>query len=249
MERVLIVPAAGRGSRLGGTLPKLLVPVNGRPMVDHLFTLYAGLSDYALIVVHPTAVERVRAHVAAAPCPVELVVQREPTGMLDAILLARPVVEHLAPRRVLISWCDQVAIHPGTVSRLQAAAAGPAAPDLVLPTSTSPAPYVHLVRDSAGVITAVLHRREGDVMPPVGESDAGVFEMSREMFLNGLPHYAAAPQTGACTGERNFLPFVAWVASRGSIVSFPCLDPEEAVGINTPEDLAAVEAYLGRRVP
>lgn len=248
MERLLIVPAAGRGSRLGLATAKLLVPVNGRAMIDHLLTLYADVVDRAALVVHPTAVEEVQAHVAAAPFPVELFVQHESTGMLDAILLARPAVERGAPRRILITWCDQVAIHPATVGHLRAAAAAPADPHLVMPTCVSPDPYVHVVRDGAGAITAVLHRREGDAMPPAGESDAGVFDLSRETYLDWLPQYAAAPQIGARTGERNFVPFVAWVARRGSVVTFPCVEPEEAIGINTPEDLAAVETYLGQRV-
>jgi bifunctional N-acetylglucosamine-1-phosphate-uridyltransferase/glucosamine-1-phosphate-acetyltransferase GlmU-like protein len=247
MDRLLIIPAAGRGSRLGLELPKLLVPVNGRPMIDHLFALYAPIVDRAALVVHPSAVREIQTRVAAAPFPVELFVQHEPTGMLDAILLARPAVELSAPRRVLITWCDQVAIRPETVARLQVAADAPENPHLVMPTAISPDPYVHLVRDARGGITAVLHRREGDEMPPVGEGDAGVFEMSREAYLDWLPLYAAAPQIGARTGERNFVPFVVWVAHRGSVVTLPCGEPGEAVGINTREDLEKVEQMLRAR--
>lgn len=247
MNRLLIIPAAGRGSRLGLDLPKLLVPVNGRTMIDHLFALYAPVVDRAALVVHPDAAADVEVRVASAPFPVELFMQHEPTGMLDAILLARPAVERSTAERILITWCDQVAIHPGTVSQLEAAAAAPASPPLVMPTSVSPAPYVHIVRDAHGAITDVLHRREGDAMPEVGESDAGVFEMSREAYLDWLPQYAGAPQIGARTGERNFVPFVAWVARRGPVVTFPCTERGEEVGINTREDLALVERLLRAR--
>ncbi len=247
MNRLLIVPAAGRGSRLGLDVPKLLVPVNGRAMIDRLFSLYAEVVDGAALVVHPSAVKEVGAHVASAPFPVELLVQREPTGMLDAVLLAAPAVELSAPRRVLVTWCDQVAIRPETVARVRAAADVPDNPHLVMPTAVSADPYVHLVRDDRGSITGVLHRREGDSMPAVGEGDAGVFEMSREAFLDWLPLYAAAPQIGALTGERNFVPFVVWAARRGSVVTFPCVEPGEAVGINTKEDLATVEQMLRAR--
>ena len=123
----------------------------------------------------------------------------------------------------------------------------PADPCLVLPTSISPDPYVHVVRDPSGGITGVRHRREGDAMPPVGVNDAGVFDMSQQTYLDWLPQYALAPQIGARTGERNFVPFVAWVARRGPVVTIPCVDAEEAIGINTPEELAAVETYLGQR--
>ena len=50
MERLLIVPAAGAGTRLGVGLPKLLVPVDGIPMIARVLALYADLAARAVIV-------------------------------------------------------------------------------------------------------------------------------------------------------------------------------------------------------
>lgn len=165
--------------------------------------------------------------------------------MLDAILLARPAVEAAQPRRVWISWCDQVAIHPRTVRRLVDADAGD--PLLAMPTCASETPYVHLVRDALGQITRVLHRREGDEMPESGESDAGLFSLSREAYLTLLERFAAEPDMGRATGERNFLPFIPWVARRGAVVTVPVTEAAEAVGVNTPDDLGLVERTLRER--
>jgi len=52
---------------------------------------------------------------------------------------------------------------------------------------------------------------------------------------------------GTTTGERNFLPFVPWLAQRRLVATFPCTDPMEAVGINTPDELRQVEAWLRSR--
>jgi bifunctional UDP-N-acetylglucosamine pyrophosphorylase/glucosamine-1-phosphate N-acetyltransferase len=224
-------------------VPKLLAAVNGRPMVAHVIDLYRACADRIVIVVSPGAIERVRAALAAEP-QVSLIVQESPTGMLDAILLARDEVRARPARRVLITWCDQVAIAPATVEAVIAAALASPEPPVVMPVCRSADPYVHLVRDSDGRIVRVLHRREGDAMPDEGESDAGVFDLSREAYLQWLPQYAAAPEIGAVTGERNFVPFAAWAAARGPVVTVPCGDREEAVGINTPEELARVEHYL-----
>jgi bifunctional UDP-N-acetylglucosamine pyrophosphorylase/glucosamine-1-phosphate N-acetyltransferase len=179
--------------------------------------------------------------------PVSLLVQEQPTGMLDAILLARGELARGRPRRTLITWCDQVAISPATVEAVVAAAAASPEPSLVMPTCRTEYPYVHLQRDSTGRIVHVLHRREGDEMPQSGESDAGVFDLSLEAFTEWLPAYAAAPSIGARTGERNFVPFVAAVAARGTLVTVPCTAPEEAIGINTPDELARLEAHLRGR--
>jgi bifunctional N-acetylglucosamine-1-phosphate-uridyltransferase/glucosamine-1-phosphate-acetyltransferase GlmU-like protein len=246
VDRVLLIPAAGTGSRLGGGVPKLLAPVNGRPMIAHVIDLYRHHVDRIVLVVAPDALAQVRTALSAEP-GVVLVVQETPSGMLDAILLARSGVAAGTPRRVLISWCDQVAIAPATAGAVIAAAAAQPEPSIVMPVCRSADPYVHLVRDAAGTIVEVLHKREGDGMPPEGESDAGVFDLSREAYLEWLPQYATAPQIGARTGERNFVPFVAWAAARGAVVTIPCRDREEAVGINTPEDRVRIEQYLRRR--
>ena len=84
-------------------------------------------------------------------------------------------------------------------------------------------------------------------MPDVGESDAGLFDLSLRAYLDDLPAYAAAPEIGARTGERNFVPFVSWVSARGSVATVACSEPEEADGVNTPEELARVEAHLRAR--
>ena len=248
MERLLVIPAAGTGSRLGAAVPKLFVPVRGRPMLDHLLDLYGAISGGVVIVVSPGAEDATREAMRVRRMPADVVVQPSPTGMLDAIMLARPVAERWQPRRVLITWCDQVGISAQTVAAVAAAARAHPEPALVLPTCARDEPYVHLVRGADGRISGVRHRREGDAMPEFGESDAGVFDLSRDTYLRSLAAYAADPPIGARTGERNFVPFVAAVASQHVVVTVPCRDPEEAIGINTPAELARLEAYLeGRR--
>ena len=69
----------------------------------------------------------------------------------------------------------------------------------------------------------------------------GLFALSRETFVErsaGLRARRLAP--APATGERNFLPFIAvgW-RSAARVVTFPCTDPMEAIGINTPDELAA----------
>jgi bifunctional UDP-N-acetylglucosamine pyrophosphorylase/glucosamine-1-phosphate N-acetyltransferase len=247
MNRLLVIPAAGRGSRLGSDLPKVLVPVAGRPMIDHLIDLYRPLVDRFAVVVHPSALARVQDHVGDSGVPPDILVQDAPTGMLDAILIGQTAVEAHSPDRVWITWCDQIGIHSDTLARLAREDEQKPEAALVMPTCDQPNPYIHLDRDATGRITRVLHRREGDRMPDVGESDAGLFDLSRDAFSRLLPQFAEDVEPAAATGERNFLPFVAWLSARAPVVTFPCTEPEEAIGVNTPEDLARLEAHLRGR--
>ena len=248
MPRLLVIPAAGLGTRLQSSCPKALVPVNGRPMLDHLADLYAPFVDYSVIVAHPSFAADVEAWADEAGYS-EVVQQPSPTGMLDAILLAAPAVMRLCPDSIWITWCDQIGVLPATVQRLADISSPEPPPALVLPTVRRRDPYIHFARDAGGRIAGVLHRREGDVMPDEGESDMGLFALSRSAFDRELHQYASEVVPGRSTGERNFLPFIVWLSSRARVITFPCTDPMEAVGINTPEELQQVAEWLRRRVP
>ncbi len=246
MTRLLIVPAAGRGSRLGAGRPKPLVQVNGRTMLDHLAALYRPHVQHVVVVAHPSFAAEIDAW-AAAQGNVSVTTQVEPTGMLDAILLASPQVRARRPDSVWITWADQIGVLPATVQRLADACAQHPPPALVLPTVVRPDPYTHFERDTSGRLSRFRQRREGDPMPAEGESDMGLFALARDTFEVDLNEYAETVLPAAGTGERNFVPFVPWLAQRKTVVTFRSTDPMEAIGINTPEDLRMVEGWLRAR--
>jgi bifunctional N-acetylglucosamine-1-phosphate-uridyltransferase/glucosamine-1-phosphate-acetyltransferase GlmU-like protein len=228
-------------------LPKVLVPVLGRPMIDWLVDLYRPFVERLVIVANAASRTQVSEHITRLGLPSIVMVQEAPTGMLDAILVARPVVEAGGAGHVWITWCDQVAVHPRTAARLADLSDANPSAAIVMPTCTREQPYIHLERGADHRIARVLHRREGDAMPMIGESDMGLFSLSRRSFVDDLHQYATAASLGESTGERNFLPFIPWAESRGGVLTFPCVDEEESTGVNTPEELALVERYLQAR--
>ncbi len=243
-RRVMIIPAAGTGSRLGAALPKLMVAANGRPLLDHLIERYAPVIEEFCVVVSPAAEPLVRAHAAQLPASIQIAVQEKPTGMLDAIMIPLPQLESSRPLQVWVTWCDQIAIQAATVRRLAAAADASHAADLVFPTMRRDEPYIHFERDERGTICRILHRREGDAMPDSGESDMGLFVMSDRACFELLPAYAREVVPGEETGERNYLPFIVWVGRHGTVATINGTHSMESVGINTREELRMVERWL-----
>ena len=239
MRRLLIIPAAGRGSRLDSADPKVLTHVAGRPMLDHLERLYRPHVDDLVVIAHPSFADRVRKRLAAFGWNGVVLEQEQPTGMLDAILLARPHAQRVQPDRVWITWCDQIAMRPATLARLKELEGRDCDAAVIMPTASSPHPYTHLERDGTGRVTRFLQRREGDAMPEEGESDAGLFSLSQRAFLEDLKWFAGEAPGGKGTAERNFVPFI--VGRR--IVTIPCT-PIEATGVNTPDELRLVEPHI-----
>jgi bifunctional UDP-N-acetylglucosamine pyrophosphorylase / glucosamine-1-phosphate N-acetyltransferase len=220
---------------------KALVEVAGRPMLTWLVTLYRPWISGLVVVAHPSTCQAVREVVDGYQMTSAVVVQSEPTGMLDAVSLGCATAAGWSPDRIWITWCDQIAVHPDTVARL---AEREDDSSVALPIVTRDAPYIHFDRDAAGRIVAVRQRREGQEMPARGDSDMGLFSLSFRAATVDLPAFASTATPDAGTGERNFLPFIPRAAACGEVVIIEATDAIEAVGVNTPDDLALVEAHL-----
>jgi len=212
-------------------------------MLAWLGDLYAPYVQQVIVIASPEAAADIAACARELPTRARVVEQPLPTGMLDAVLIGCAALTEAPPERVWVTWCDQVAVHPDTARRL-AATEGDS--DMTLPLVTRGAPYVHFDRDAQGRIVGVRQRREGDAMPENGESDMGVFSVSARTAFEELVRFAASATPAGATRERNFLPFIPWLAQRGTVQSFAAAHAMEAVGINTPEELAAVSAWLRR---
>jgi bifunctional UDP-N-acetylglucosamine pyrophosphorylase/glucosamine-1-phosphate N-acetyltransferase len=215
-------------------------------MLDYLADLYSPFVDRVAVIAHPSFASDVERW-ARGRERVSVAEQPSPTGMLDAVLVASQAVRRFAPDFVWITWGDQIGVLPSTLRNLAAAMEVTPPPALALPTVMIANPYTHFDRDASGRIVRLRQRREGDAMPPEGESDMGVFAMTRETYQADLHTYAVEVPAGSVTGERNFVPFVAWLAARKPVATCPCTDPREAIGINTPAELDSIAAWLRER--
>jgi HAD superfamily hydrolase (TIGR01509 family) len=237
-----IIPAAGRGSRLGFDRPKILYPVAGRTILDWLGELLSPFCERLIVVASPDGAPVIAEQV---PEHCEVVVQREPLGMADAIRAALPRLE---TKQALIVWGDQAALKPESIEqciRLHESAA----PLATVPTAMRPNPYIHFERDSSGRVVRVLQAREGDAMPAQGESDSGVF-FFRSIALRRLigELERSGEGVGARTGEFNFLPILPLAARiEGSLLTPRIMSEEESIGVNTPGDAERLAEVLRAR--
>jgi bifunctional UDP-N-acetylglucosamine pyrophosphorylase/glucosamine-1-phosphate N-acetyltransferase len=237
-----IIPAAGKGSRLGSDRPKILFPVAGRMIVEWLLDFLLPNCETLVFVLSPAGREIVREELERLiPGRYRIVIQEVPTGMGDAVALglAEVTTEHVA-----IVWGDQVALRRESVEACLREHEGPLAPDLTCPTVIRPNPYIHLERDSDGRISGLLQKREGDAMPAEGESDTGFFCFRTASLRRLLAELRQTAARGDATGEFNFLPVIPLAAREGVVITPRVMTLEETVGINSREDVAVVEPFL-----
>ncbi|HWO58664.1 MAG TPA: NTP transferase domain-containing protein [Umezawaea sp.] len=239
MSVCAVVPAAGRGSRLGLGGPKLLVPVTERDTIWSLVSArLQGLVDHIHVIVSPADLELFEGVLDEHPLgtPVTTGVQAEPVGMGDAVFRGHPRWSRADV--VLVIWGDQVHVSRETVeAAIQLHRNAPRR--VVLPLVPLADPYVEYVFTSTGRLTAVRQTREGDRCRPGGLGDVGTFVLSTRGLRDEWEGYLAeTTDRGALTAEVNFLPFLVFLASRGwEVLPLGVADPLEAMGINTPADL------------
>ncbi|GIH24582.1 UDP-N-acetylglucosamine pyrophosphorylase [Acrocarpospora phusangensis] len=246
-----VIPAAGQGTRLGLGIPKIMLEIADGVTVWHL--LYQRLAPWVAhvhVVLSPAGEAPFR-RLAAAEIrlgEVSVSVQDEPRGMGDAVFAAAPRWE--AYDSIVVVWGDQANLSGRTVGevvRLHREAASDDVPGLVVPLLPMPDPYVEYEHDlPSNTLLRVRMSREGDECRPGGLSDVGVFCLSTYRLRQEWTRYLAGARDGTATGEVNFLPFLPYLSRdrgwRTTVV--PVADPDEARGINTPDDLEfARKAY------
>ena len=246
----LVVPAAGKGSRLEGSTPKALVELHGRPLIEWVLAAARESVDSVVVVVQPqelTLFEDWAASGIGLPTPLTWVLQEVPEGSLKAVQLGVDRVQQLEQlgSGVIIAWADQVGLAPHTVD---AVARGIATDDrvLVVPVSEAQSPYVWMDLDDMQRIQQVMRVRDGDASPSRGLADLGIFGLSESLALEflslsaGLEHDAESPR------ELDFTYLLTTLSAMSSRTLLPRIHGEEQlIAVNTPEDLARAKRILG----
>ena len=236
---LVVILAAGQGTRMRSAVPKVLHPLGGRPMLLHtLATAGAVAGGKPVVVVNP-AQPQVR---AALDGQADCVVQPAPRGTGDA-LRSVPADLRRAGQVVVLS-ADVPLVRPETLQRLlQAQAITRSACAVLTAVPSDPSGMGRVERDEDGAVLRIIEASDlpPGVVPPL-ECNAGVY------VFDGAKLWPALEQlsTGNAQSEYYLTDVVELIG--GPVVAVVAADPAEAIGINDRRQLASAEAALRRRV-
>ena len=227
---------------MGQPVPKVLMPLNNRPVLAYVMdTCRAAGADRILLIVGDRK-EQVRQ--AFAGDHVEFVVQQKPMGTADAVLSCADAVQ--PEEDVLVLSGDVPLVRAETLKRL-IGVHGREAADLTLLSATvaDPKGYGRVIRNGSGSIRAIVEERDATTeQRQVKEMNVGLYVFRWGRVAPVLREIKPSP----VSGEYYFPEAVRLLAERkGRIASVTTADPAEFMGINTPEELLAVEVELARR--
>lgn len=240
----VVIPAAGKGTRLGYSKPKILYPIAGKTILDRMIDLLDPFCCQFIFILSPLGAPQVIPFLEQRLSGrYRVILQPEPNGMADAISRAFPGP---ATPYTLIIWGDQVAISPQTIREAQKLHQSIPTAQLTLPLVKRENCYVHYVTDNQDRLIGVLEKREGREMPEIGTSDCGVFlcdtNRLNEIFAEEKKNGITLSQE---TKEWNFLPLLSkFEVGEGSVNAYQLESLVETVGVNDMKDVALLETYF-----
>ena len=239
----VVVLAAGLGSRMRSTLPKVLHRVAGRTLLEAVLDAAAGLSAVQTVVVVGAGRESVVASVARRE--IAVVVQDPPRGTGDAVRCALPALAD-GNGPVLVLSGDVPLVRPETLGALiERRAARDLACVLLSFRPPDPGDFGRVVRDRRGRVRGIVEAKNASAKEKqIREVNAGVYCFE----AGALARAAALLEADLSSREVYLTDAVGILAKAGEAVeAFEAEDWREAWGVNTRRDLAAAEEIERRR--
>ncbi len=175
-EMVAVILAAGKGTRMKSSLPKVLHGVGGKPMLRHVMEAAQAAGASRTVVVVGFGGEAVQAAMGTAA---EYVVQSEQLGTGHALLQTRPALADFAGT-VLLLCGDTPLLSAGTLKALFSAHRNSGAAATVLTAVPADASgYGRILRDTAGRVTGIVEQKDATAEQRlIGEINTGIYCLS-----------------------------------------------------------------------
>src|SRR5579863_8584992 len=254
---VPVVLAAGKGTRMRSTLPKMLHPLAGLPLMAHVLhaleavpattsfaPLHATISNHRPIVVVGYEAEQIEGAFGDR-CLYTL--QQEPLGTGHAALAARGAVDALdpLPQTVLVCYGDMPLISSEALARVLVEHLEQRATVTFLTATTEqPSDFGRVLRDAHGYALEIVEmKRATREQQHIKEVNSGVYCFEREWLWSALE---ALPKNPG--GEYYLTDLVSAASAQGRTIATVSGSFDETVGINDRVQLAEAEQTLRRRV-
>jgi len=240
MRMHTVVLAAGQGTRMRSSLPKVLHRLGGKALLAHVLDTAAALQPEAVHVVYGHGGETLRAELDGAG--VDWVVQAEQLGTGHAVAQAMGEIPDDAV--VLVLYGDVPLVRASTLAALTRAAEDGA---LALLTTQvdEPAGYGRVVRDGHGRPRAIVEDKDASAAQRrIREINTGLLACPAQR----LRRWVGQLDNDNAQGEYYLTDVLAMAVAEGVAVQAVAVDDgDEVMGVNDRAQLAGAERVYQRR--
>lgn len=236
----VVILAAGQGKRMHSNLPKVLHPIAGKALAQHVIDTAQGLAPQKMIVVYGHGGEVVRSTLAADD--ISWAEQARQLGTGHAVAQAVPQFSN-APC-TLVLYGDVPLISAATLRRLlHAGRDGLAVLTVELPDATG---YGRIVRDAAGKVLRIVEEKDATAEEKsIREINTGIMAIPTAHLVDWLGRL----KNDNAQGEYYLTDIVALAVAAG--IPVRTAHPEaawEVLGVNSKVQLAELERVYQRNI-
>ncbi|MDP6198003.1 MAG: bifunctional UDP-N-acetylglucosamine diphosphorylase/glucosamine-1-phosphate N-acetyltransferase GlmU [Porticoccaceae bacterium] len=230
----IVILAAGKGTRMQSALPKVLHPLAGRPLLEHVLTSADSIANGNKIIVTGHGADQVEQ--AVAQCGAVFVQQTEQLGTAHAVQMALPHLRSEA--NVLILYGDVPLISPETISNILGAVDKNHIALLTI-SLDDPTGYGRIIRNGAGEIESIVEQKDASAEQlDIKEINTGVLALGAEQLHAWLPQI----NNNNAQGEYYLTDLIAIARSNGfHINSIHPSSSHEIEGVNNRQQLSRLE--------
>jgi len=242
-RHLAIVLAAGRGTRMDSELPKVLVEVQGRPMLLYVLDALreAGVAECLVVVGYRS--DLVRQALAGRP-GIRFVEQTEQLGTGHAVMVCREALRGHQGGVVIVAG-DSPLMQATSLSALLARYESER-PAVVLGTAhkDDPTGLGRIVRDADGEFAAIVEQRDAtEAQRRITEVNMSTYVFDCRSLIRALDQLSANN-----VQQEYYITDGPGILKRAGerVLALPVLKACEALSINTMEELRAVEREMTR---
>src|SRR6478752_3369258 len=221
----VIVLAAGEGTRMKSTTPKVLHTIGGRSLVAHAIRAARGTSPHHLAVVVRHERDRVAEHVAQVDPEAVVADQDDVKGTGRAVECALEALPGDLAGTVVVTYGD--------------------VPLLTSATLEDPTGYGRVIRDAEGSVVAIVEQKDADEeQRAIREVNSGLYAFDAAVLREALSEVG----TDNAQGEKYLTDVIAIARGRGlGVRAHLVADLWQTEGVNDKVQLARLGAELNRR--
>ncbi|HKC26809.1 MAG TPA: bifunctional UDP-N-acetylglucosamine diphosphorylase/glucosamine-1-phosphate N-acetyltransferase GlmU [Jatrophihabitans sp.] len=242
----VVVLAAGEGTRMKSTVPKVLHGFAGRSLVGHVLAAAAPLAARQTVVVVGHGRDAVTDHLAAVAPDAEPVVQDEQNGTGHAVRIALSAVPEDAEGTVVVLPGDAPLLTAQTLATLVAKhEASGAAATLLTSVLDDPTGYGRVLRDGSGSVVRMVEQRDaGPEELEVTEVGTSVYAFDHALLREAVTKLS----TDNAQGEEYLPDVVSILVDAGHRVGAVLAPAFETAGCNDRVQLAAAHRTYNARL-
>ncbi len=232
MKVSCVILAAGSGTRMKSSVPKVLHRVCGIPMIQSVVMTASGLRPEHIIIVAGRHFDRIKEAVSGSN--ISFALQSEPKGTGHALSCARKALGDFQGTVIVLNG-DTPLINPRTISKfLSLHRKRKNAVSVISFIAADPAEYGRIIRNSSGTAVSITENKDADhEQKKICEVNSGIYAIEHTAL-----HLLDEIRMNAGKKEYYLTDIISLSARRGYRTEAFCIGQEdEFMGVNTRQEL------------